>query len=177
MRSLLLALCSCSIAAPIAHADTLQSFTFQGVLDTGSVTGSISIDTSSGVITGASFNIMAPGGASRSIPGPISTDVYLNETEIFLNVPNVPPDGFFSTTLNLPVVSLVGYDGGALCTDSTPCGGDFSGVVYEEHEHDLLTGSISKVATTPEPSTFALLGTGALGVFGVGRQRLRASAA
>ena len=162
-----------ALTTTLAHADTLQSFNFQGTLDTGDVTGTLTIDTTIGSVTAATFNISDfPAGSLTP------TSIALNETPLsteisLVAISNAPEKYYASVDLVVPTFTLVGYNGGNLCLVSAPCDTDSSGVVYEEHGHDLLTGSITPVAATPEPSTLALLGTGTLTLFGAIRRRLR----
>ena len=80
----------------------------------------------------------------------------------------------------LPGTSLVGYTGGPICTVSNYstqlCGGvisSFGTGNADENFANQLSGYLSPVSPTPEPSSLLLLVTGIVGVAGAVRVRLR----
>ena len=85
--------------------------------------------------------------------------------------PGSPGGPYF--LLGIPGTSLSGYSGGDICTLTVACSGGQSdlnsavGYVYYGTSGALTLES----SATPEPSAIALLGTGLLGVVGLGRRR------
>jgi hypothetical protein len=85
-------------------------------------------------------------------------------------------------SLALPVSSLVDYSGGSICSMVAPCSDGFnymSGFAFPKIDPYVESGSLTLIssvdppsAVTPEPSTFALFGTGLFSLAGAMRRRL-----
>ena len=207
----LFAVATFALCTAAAHADTfvlnanfLAPEPFE--ISHEDVTGTITIDTTTGMVTatdltltlyadnlegfppvvvaseelgGAGFN-MEQGAYTYSgslglppITYPSPTTYY--QLDIFNSVSSN------SLILNFQNASLVGYSGGGLCTNITPCPTYFGGVpssVTWSFDGQSGTSNMAgelpfslEPAAVPEPSTFTLVGSGLIGLAGAFRGR------
>lgn len=169
-------------AGASVYADSITDFNFSAALQVGAAQGTITINTTSGQITGGNFTVTAPAPA----PGlPAVMDIFTTLQNAGYNGTNQIADLVSGTDrfeLSLPVVSLVGYNGSAICSTTarigcTPASSPsyyptlfiyFGGELADA----AVTGSLTSASSAPEPSTYWVLGAGLVGVLGAARKRL-----
>lgn len=157
------ALLTCAVAA--AHADTLQtlqlSISFEHGIGLG---GQITLDTTTNQFTslGAIAGGLPTGGNYYGIRSQgVSGGDY---------VVTASTSGAYQLSIMLPVTSLAGYNGGAVCTE-TLGPGCFSASTLD---FPAISGSLiplASTAVTPEPCSLALLATGTLALTALLRKR------
>jgi type 1 fimbria pilin len=169
--SLLVTSAALLLTASPAFADTVTIFdynaTFSGYAGSGTETGTITIDTTVGTVLSGSVTASGFTG-SNGLETLFSRDS--RPDDIYL----LQFDGPGFTELELTVDTFVGYAGGPILTESSSVFAlDSGNGGYSFATSGSLTPEISP-APTPEPSTFALLGTGLLSAAGMGRKRRHA---
>jgi hypothetical protein len=177
-----------SVVCPlVAHADIVDTFAVN--ITTGS--GFTPIDTAGGTL---SLNVTTGQWVSADVSyylGGNPADVVATFTTLDGNYshPDFTYTFFLSDesssapfSLALPVGSLVDYTGGSICSMVAPCTDGvsyMSAFAFPKTDPYVESGSLTLIssvdppsAVTPEPSTFALFGTGLLSLAGVMRRRL-----
>lgn len=165
----------------LAHADLIRTFDMSGSFQDGaSLGGTVTIDVTTGTITGAALNLGTPIGASITT-GTQTLAVYTggaSAVRYFSTIPNsaitLAGDTLY---LDFKTTSLVGYGGGTLYSTTDP-GTIINGTPYGSEIADhygtlqtqLVTGAVSAV---PEPSGLALLAAGLFGLGLIARRKQR----
>lgn len=169
-----------SFSCITAHATPVAPLVGLTVVEDGAqVSGALSYDTTSGMFGGSltfhdgstsylfsGSDFMGGGGGSGSYFW-----TFVNSNGDALNL------GYDISTVNVISADLTYM---TLCSTAHPCQGDLAGGVWTANNGPILTFDTGRLkvspyqaATTPEPSSIALLGTGVLGVAGSVRRRFR----
>jgi hypothetical protein len=189
---LLLVLWTFSLISSAAYADTIKNYYYEGVFNngtTGIVSGSITIDTTTGVVAdGSPIFLTYPAGGLVLGPYPIAPPVIFYDPgsdgfasidiSLGVDLPGIPPPGSpRGVDLVIQGTTLVDYNGTVLCTVARPCLNGmtstitFPGFIFER-TYDFTSATFSTVPPVPEPSTLAMLATGAFAFAGAARRRL-----
>ena len=166
-----------------AHADTLQTLYVYATLQTAdTIAGTLTYDLDDHMIVGA--NVTSTGlynltwtqaGSTPNSHGTGSIYIY-NGSSLAFSGPDF--DLEYATALNVPFQPIT------ICSLTNPCQNYFTGVFggYDYSQISNLpagaapdvavSGYVTSIAPTPEPSSIALLATGMLGLTGLLRKRL-----
>lgn len=128
--------------------------------------GTITINTTTGVVDAIDLNtpgnpatMYSTGTDSGVVDPPTINSIYFQEGWCFGQ--NQACLGQVGFNIVIPVDSLVGYDGGPICSTDNPCRGDGSAYTFGLTTVDYTSGELR---ATPEPSSLLLEISGALGI-------------
>jgi hypothetical protein len=159
------------LMASNAFADEIVNFTLattnNAPSDSFDASGTITIDTTTGVVDAIDLNtpgdaatVYSIGTSSGAVDPP--TNNLIDISEQWCVGPSPACFGLYSAGIVLPVDSLIGYDGGPICSTEFPC---FDGVT-SGYGVGLGDGAYTsgELVVSPEPSSLLLALTGSLGI-------------
>ena len=155
-------------AVGMARANTLSTFNLSATLTSGTATGTLILDSTTGKFTDANILVTSTAGSATFTGAPTSS---IATTGLSSNVFATSSSPLLSFDLALPLASLKGYAGGSLCTITALCATDSSGVqlLGAADLADVTSGTLTLVPSipvaatvTPEPPSLLLIGTGVL---------------
>jgi hypothetical protein len=157
------------LSAPAVFANPVTTFGLTSNSSSiGAAAGTITIDTATGAVGPIDLSFFGePSSATE-----LGSEVDFTGTDLVEigEQWDTPGNGFYSVNIVLPVSTLVGYDGGAICSTTNPCyGGEVSGFTYGISPYQPYTSG--DLSPTPEPASWTLVATGALGLFTILRRR------
>jgi hypothetical protein len=160
---------SCLAAALLAmglsaRADVASTFNVSGTFtDSTTVSGTVVINTTTGVFESGDLSYQ---GQTYNV-----TEFAGSEPGLFAFFLSTSSGNFPRMAFAFVGSSLVGFDGGPLCSFADECNGEESSFEATS-SGDPLFMDVGAATPTPEPSSVALLGTGLLGFAGLVRRRL-----
>lgn len=163
LRSALLAVVLNTCAA---HASVL-TFDASGLFDGGyTLGGTVTIDNTLGSVVAS--DLIVSGAPALPNPDSFTTILAASPSRVGgglfdLNVED-SAGNIFSSGLTAP--TLVGFTGGVFCSDQTPnsCGSALEDFSNGFSFYELQSGTLSLAGAVPEPSTWAMMFVGFLGI-------------
>jgi hypothetical protein len=160
------------LTAPVACADTMKTFDLitnypANLEQDGTDSGTITIDTTTGTVDAIDLSF----GPEPSSDFDTYWDIAGSGSSAFVEIGEAwaPIDAFYAVYIALPVNTLVGYNGGLICSTDNPC--DNAPKSYSEYGHTQVPYTDGQLTITPEPPYLALLGAGVLCLFEIFRHR------
>jgi hypothetical protein len=171
----------------VAHADFVDTFAVNitvgsGFTPTDTAGGTVSLDVTTGKWVSADVSYYLGGNPADVVATFTTLDGYYPHSDFVYTFFLSDQSSTAPFSLALPVSSLIDYTGGSICSETAPCNDGFnymSAFAFPKTDPYVESGSLTLIssvdppsAVTPEPSTFALFGTGLLSLAGVLRRRL-----
>lgn len=156
-----------------ARADSIATFVASGVFTNGAVLGGTAvIDTTTGVFDSIDFTVSAPDANTYTHIYSQGADPTTTGEYLIYGTLASSPSGDPVLAFGLDDLSLVGFLGGDFASTNHPSSKGYASALYPISANGIaLTSGELALAPSPEPSSFALLGTGLLGVAGIMKRR------
>jgi len=171
----------------VAHADIVDTFavnitTGSGFLPTDTAGGTLTLNVTTGVWLSDDVSYYLGGNPADVVATFTTPDGYYPHSDFVYTFFLSDQSSSAPFSLALPVSSLIDYTGGSICSMVAPCNDGvnyMSAFAFPKTDPYVESGSLTLIssvdppsAVTPEPTTFALFGTGLLSLAGVMRRRL-----
>jgi hypothetical protein len=171
----------------VAHADFVDTFAVNitvgsGFTPTDTAGGTVSLDVTTGKWVSADVSYYLSGNPADVVATFTMLDGNYSHPDFTYTFFLSDESSTAPFSLALPVSSLIDYTGGSICSMIAPCSDGveyMSAFAFPKTDPYVESGSLTLIssvdppsAVTPEPSTFALFGTGLLSLAGVVRRRL-----
>jgi PEP-CTERM motif len=171
----------------VAHADFVDTFAVNitvgsGFTLTDTAGGTVSLDVTTGKWVSADVSYYLSGNPADVVATFTMLDGNYSHPDFTYTFFLSDESSTAPFSLALPVSSLIDYTGGSICSMIAPCSDGveyMSAFAFPKTDPYVESGSLTLIssvdppsAVTPEPSTFALFGTGLLSLAGVVRRRL-----